>query len=123
MEGLRPRPVRARGSHPGLARSLTLPLSALEGALARDKHSGLDLVGFFVEEMLVDPMVRLMMRADRISEIEIRTLYAHGASGRQGGETPDQPEPPDAHRPIATDAAVEGAENKGMPIEGPSSRR
>jgi len=115
--------LHARGSHPGLARSLTLPLSALEGALARDKHSGRDLVDFFVEEMLADPMVRLIMRADRISEVEIRTLYAHGASGRQGRETPDQPEPPEAHRPSATDTAVEGAENKGMPIEGPSRRR
>jgi hypothetical protein len=68
--------LHARGSHPGLARSLTVPLTSLDGALARDKHSGLDLVEFFVEEMLADPMIRLMMTADRISRFARSTRAA-----------------------------------------------
>jgi hypothetical protein len=106
--------LHARGSHPGLARSLTVPLTALAGALARDKHSGLDVVEFFVEQMLADPMIRLMMTADRISATEIRTLYA---SGGQGGPAPDQPEQTVTQEPTATDAAVDVAENEGMPTE------
>ncbi len=111
--------LHARGSHPGLARSLTVPLTALEGALARDKQSGLEVVEFFVEEMLADPMIRLMMAADRISEVEIRTLYACGASGVQDRATPDQSEPTVTQKPTATNAAVHVAENEGMPSRGP----
>jgi len=111
--------LHARGSHPGLARSLTVPLTALDGALARDKHSGLDVVEFFVEQMLADPMIRLMMTADRISETEIRTLYARGASGGQGGAAPSQPEQTAMRKSTATEIAVDVAENEGMRCEGP----
>jgi hypothetical protein len=111
--------LHARGSHPGLSRSLTVPLAALEGALARDKHSGLDVVEFFVEEMLADPMIQLMMTADGISDTEIRTLYARNASGRRGRAASDQPEQTPALEQLATGAAVDAAENEGMPTCGP----
>lgn len=67
--------LHPRPSHPGLARSLTVSLADLESALARDKLSGKELELFVLEEMLSDPMVRLMMNADGYSDAELRHLY------------------------------------------------
>ncbi|KPQ05616.1 MAG: hypothetical protein HLUCCA12_14595 [Rhodobacteraceae bacterium HLUCCA12] len=108
--------LHPRNSHPGLARSLTIPLSDLENALARDKFTGGAIVDFFVEEMLADPMVRLVMRADRVSEAEIRTTYARNRQPDASDTEPDQSSiqvPP----PLAGQdrAAVQVAENEGMP--------
>ncbi|MGY6633194.1 MAG: hypothetical protein ACXIU8_05560 [Alkalilacustris sp.] len=66
--------LHPRASHPGLVRSLTVPLSALGDTLGRDNLAGAFLVDFFVEEMPADPMVQRVMRADRVSEAEVRTL-------------------------------------------------
>lgn len=105
--------LHPRKSHPGLARSLTVPLSALEHALGRDKLTGGSLVHFFVEEMLADPMVQLVMRADRVSEAEVRTLYARSEPPAAG----PAPSRPNGHpSPAAQNgAAVQAAENEGMP--------
>ncbi|KPP85879.1 MAG: hypothetical protein HLUCCO07_03555 [Rhodobacteraceae bacterium HLUCCO07] len=70
--------LHARRSHPGLSRNLTVPLSALDHALTRDGQPANALVDFLVEEMLADPMIRLVMMADRVSEAEIRQIYAQG---------------------------------------------
>ncbi|MGY6634853.1 MAG: hypothetical protein ACXIU8_14090 [Alkalilacustris sp.] len=108
--------LHARASHPGLARSLTVPLSALEHALGRDKLTGGSLVDFFVEEMLADPMVQLVMRADRVSEAEIRTLYARSGAPDPPAAVPDRFGSHGQPSPAAQNgAAVQAAENEGMP--------
>ncbi|GGD28829.1 hypothetical protein [Sinisalibacter lacisalsi] len=76
--------LHPRASHPGLARTLTVPLADLEQAVARDKLTGKTLTDFFLEEMLADPMIRLFMRADGVDEAEIRELYV-GRTGKQTG--------------------------------------
>ncbi|MCC5972755.1 MAG: hypothetical protein JJT81_01750 [Rubellimicrobium sp.] len=99
----------------GLTRSLTVPLSALDQALARDRSPGAALLDSFVEEMLADRMIRLVMRADRVSESEIRQLYARTSAAAFM---------PDARRSAAADpaasdrqdvTAIHRAENEGMP--------
>lgn len=108
--------LHPRVSHPGLTRSLTVPLSALDHALGRDKLTGSALVDFFVEEMLANPMVHLVMRADRVSEDEIRNLYARHLPSEPSGVEPGR-DRPDAQPPLAARdrAAVQAAENEGMP--------
>jgi hypothetical protein len=68
--------LKPRTSHPGLARTLTVPLAELEDAIAKDKLSGKALTDYFLEEMLADPMICLIMQADGVSAEEIRGLYA-----------------------------------------------
>ncbi len=68
--------LKPRTSHPGLSRTLTVPLSELEDAIAKDKLSGKALTDFFLERMLADPMICLVMQADGVSEEDIRGLYA-----------------------------------------------
>lgn len=73
--------LHPRASHPGLARTLTVSLADLDHARARDKLTGRALSDFFLEEMLSDPMVRLVMKADGFSEAHLRHLYSgRGAS-------------------------------------------
>ena len=67
--------LHPRASHPGLARTLTVPLAELERVMAKDKLTGKALVDYFLEEMLADPMIRLVMQADGVSEGEIRGIY------------------------------------------------
>ncbi len=67
--------LRPRASHPGLQRTLKIPLAELETAMAKDKLTGKSIVEFFLEEMLADPMIRLVMQADGVSDAEIRDLY------------------------------------------------
>ena len=44
--------------------------------MAKDKLTGKALTDFFLEEMLADPMIRLVMKADGVEEAELRSLYA-----------------------------------------------
>ena len=60
--------LHPRASHPGLSRTLTVPLAELEHAVAKDKLTGKALTDFFLEEMLADPMTRLVMQADGVAE-------------------------------------------------------
>lgn len=80
--------LHPRGSHPGLARSLTVSLADLDTARAKDKLSGKELAQFFLEEMLADPMVRLVMKADGVSESQLRHLY--GCSGGPDADRDEQ---------------------------------
>jgi len=75
--------LNPRASHPGLARTLTVPLAELERAIVQDKLTGKALTDYFLEEMLADPMICLVMRADGVSEEEVRGLY----SGRTRKDT------------------------------------
>lgn len=72
--------LKPQTSHPGLSRTLTVPLTELENAIAKDKLSGKALTDYFLEEMLADPMVCLVMQADGVSEEEMRGLYADRTS-------------------------------------------
>ncbi len=88
--------LHPRASHPGLDRTLTVPLTDLEHVAARDKLTGKALMDFFLEEMLADPMIRLVMQADGVDETELRTLYAaRPAPGRAATSAPG----PDPARP------------------------
>ena len=71
---------------PGLARTLTVPLENLEDAVARDKLSGQPLADFVLEEMLGDPMVRLFMQSDGVTEDDMRRLHS-GSHPSTDGET------------------------------------
>ena len=68
--------LHPRASHPGLDRTLTVPLADLERAEARDKLTGKALTDYVLEEMLADPMIRLVMQADGVTVSEMRDLYA-----------------------------------------------
>lgn len=70
---------------PALARTLTLPLEELDRVVARDKLSGRPLADFVLEEMLSDPIVRLFMASDGISDAEMRRVYSR-RSEFPGGE-------------------------------------
>ncbi|MDU8912968.1 hypothetical protein [Aestuariicoccus sp. MJ-SS9] len=81
--------LHPRASHPGLGRTLTVPLAELENAVAKDKLTGKALTDYFLEEMLADPMIRLIMQADGVGESELRDLYSARprASEESAGET------------------------------------
>lgn len=68
--------LHPRASHPGLSRTLIVPLAELEHAAARDKLTGKALTDFFLEEMLADPMIRLVMQADGVAESDLREIYS-----------------------------------------------
>lgn len=77
--------LHPRASHPGLGRTLTVPLADLEHAVAKDKLTGKALMDYFIEEMLADPMIRLVMQADGVDESELRDLYAARPQARHDG--------------------------------------
>jgi len=108
--------LHPRLSHPGMNRTLTVSLSTLEHALARDKLTGGRLADVFIEDMLCDPMVRLVMAADRVSDREIRQLYAcAGRLADTEGRT-RRADPEAGALPLSQDAAaLQRAENEGMP--------
>jgi hypothetical protein len=108
--------LHPRHAHPGLNRTLTVPLAALEQALARDKLPDRSMEDAFIEHMLSDPMVRLVMAADRVSDVELRQLYARASDStdaKDGGASKGGKLrlPPDS----GTAAALQRAENEGMP--------
>lgn len=75
--------LHPRLSHPGLTRNLSVSLADLDHARAKDRLSGKDLSQVFLEEMIADPMVQLVMKADGVSEAQLRHLY----SGTQTTQT------------------------------------
>ncbi|WP_264210716.1 hypothetical protein [Leisingera thetidis] len=81
--------LHPRKSHPGLVRSLTVSLADLDSARAKDKLSGKELSTFLFEEMLADPMVRLVMQSDGVSEAQIRHLYSGLGISEADGERHD----------------------------------
>ena len=69
---------------PALARSLTLPLAELDRAVARDKLTGRPLADHLLEQLLEDPMVRLFMESDGISDEDMRRLHSRADRRRDG---------------------------------------
>lgn len=104
--------LHPRISHPGLARTLTVSLADLDQARARDKLTGRALSNLFLEEMLSDPMVQLVMKADGVSEAHLRHVYSGHGSPNPGSNAPSS-------KAIAQRArdeeAIQAAENEGMP--------
>ena len=104
--------LHARVSHPGLARTLTVSLVDLERAHAKDKLTGREITDFFLEEMLADPMVRLVMKADGVSEAHLRHFYSGLRTQRSDKDILDS-------KPVSQTAqdspSVQVAENEGMP--------
>ncbi len=60
---------------PGLARTLTVSLVDFEQAVAEDQEPGRSLAERLLDEMLADPMIRLVMASDSVTEKEIRRLW------------------------------------------------
>lgn len=104
--------LHPRVSHPGLARTLTVSLVDLDNARARDKQTGMALSKIFLEEMLADPMVRLVMKADGVSEAHLRHLYS-GLGTPQSDRDALNPKP--AREGARDTASIQAAENEGMP--------
>jgi hypothetical protein len=97
--------LQPRASQPGLSRTLTVPLAELEHAVAKDKLTGKALNDFFLEEMLADPMIRLVMQADGVTEQDLRDLYSPRSDRRQAGQN----DPSDTDKPRrAMDASETG---------------
>ena len=114
--------LHPRISHPGLARTLTVSLADLDQARARDKLTGRALSDFFLEEMLADPMVQLVMKADGVSEAHLRHLYSRHGTPQSDRDVLDRN--PARQGPRDT-ASIHAAENEGMPPRraGPSATR
>lgn len=81
--------LHQRESHPGLARALTVSLADLDDARAKDKMTGKELADFFLEEMLSDPMVQLVMEADGVSERQLRYLYSNARMSKATSNAPN----------------------------------
>ena len=67
-------------------------LADLHNAIAYEMESGKNLFDFILEETLAEPIVRMMMRADSVSELALRQLYlgphrSTGLDARTGGST------------------------------------
>jgi hypothetical protein len=114
--------LHPRISHPGLARALTVSLADLDHARARDKLTGKALSDFFLEEMLADPMVRLVMEADGVSVAHLRHLYSGLRTPQSDSDVLDSKLASQATMDISS---IEVAENEDMlsrPEGSPSSR-
>ncbi len=104
--------LHPRTSHPGLTRSLTVSLADLDYARARDKLTGRALSDFFLEEMLADPMVRLVMEADGVSAAHMRHLYSEHRTLQSDRDVLDQNP---ARQGSHDMASIHAAENEGVP--------
>jgi len=104
--------LHPRVSHPGLARALTVSLADLDHARARDKLTGKALSDLFLEEMLADPMVRLVMEADGVSAAHMRHLYSGLRTPQSDRDVLDRNP---AHQGARENASIQAAENEGMP--------
>jgi hypothetical protein len=106
--------LHPRITHPGLDRTLTVPLAELEHAVARDKLTGKALTDFFLEEMLADPMIRMVMQADGVAETELRDLYA-GRSGERIDMAEAGPVPGETALPSGRSGASPGDADADVP--------
>lgn len=110
--------LHPKAESPSLAQTLTISLAELECALAKDKLSGQPLTDFILEEMLADPMVRLFMKSDGVSEADMRLLQS-GSCERMpiSNEAGDDSSQARDKRGAADRMAVETAENEGMAVD------
>ncbi|ARC89434.1 hypothetical protein [Rhodovulum sp. MB263] len=104
--------LHPRISHPGLARILTVSLADLDQARARDKLTRRELADFFLEEMLADPMVQLLMKADGVSEAHLRHRYSGSGTSDPNLGAPSSKM---TARRARDEESIRAAENEGMP--------
>lgn len=108
--------LHPRVSHPGLARSLSVSLVDLDHARAKDKLSGKALSLVFLEEMLADPMVQLVMQADGVSAAHLRHLYSGTRTAQTDMDVLDPKIENAATRgPSMDGSSIDDAETEGMP--------
>lgn len=62
---------------PGYSQTLAVPWEVLEAALSRDRSRAAPPIEPGLEEMLLEPIIRLLMRSDGVSEASIRDLVSH----------------------------------------------
>ncbi|MBU2959088.1 hypothetical protein Q4511_10595 [Paracoccus sp. 1_MG-2023] len=104
--------LHSRFTHPGLTRTLLVSLADLDDARVKDQLSERALSNFFVEEMLADPIVRLVMEADGVSEKHLRALYSVADKEKVDlGVTESQL----GARRAREEEEIRNAENEGMP--------
>lgn len=108
--------LHTRDSHPGLKRSLSVSLIDLDHARVTDKLSGKNLSQFFLEQMLADPMVQLVMQADGVSEAQLRHLYLRSRMTQDDVGLTDPKTDKYKTQALSRDILdVHEAENEGMP--------
>ena len=108
--------LHPRLSHPGLTRSLSVSLADLNHVRAKDKLSGKDLSQVFLEDMLADPMVQLVMQADGVSEAHLRHLYSGSRTAQTDMDDADAETENATAQGASRDASdIHDAENEGMP--------
>ena len=108
--------LHPRLSHPGLTRSLSVSLADLDHVRAKDKLSGKDLSQVFLEEMLADPMVQLVMQADGVSQAQLRHLYSGTRTAQTDMDDADaETENATAQGASRDTSDIHDAENEGMP--------
>lgn len=101
--------VCPRTPYPELPRSRIVSLADLDHAGAKDKRTGRALSEFFLEEMLADPMMRLVIESAGVAEMQLRQLYSRP-------KTPPSDKEGLSVRQNARDrSAIQVAENEGMP--------
>ncbi len=114
--------LHPRLSHPGLTRSLSVSLADLEHARAKDKLSGEDLSQVFLEEMLADPMVQLVMQADGVSEAQLRHLYSGLRTTQTDMDVTEAKTENGTEQDRLKDRSqIHDAESEGMPSRPPAS--
>ncbi len=105
--------LHPRASHPGLTRSLSVSLADLDHARAKDKLSGKDLSQVYLEDMLADPMVQLVMKPDGVSEAHLRHLYSGSRTAQTDTDALDT-ETGTEPKPLRDRSDIRNAENEGM---------
>ncbi|MCM2561274.1 hypothetical protein M8756_00520 [Lutimaribacter sp. EGI FJ00015] len=105
--------LHTRETHPGLARVLAVSLADLDRARARDTATGKALTDTFLEEMLGDPLVLLVMQADGFSAAQIRHIYSGAFNAPDGDDVRGLGK---STKTRQYEASVRAAENEGMPV-------
>jgi len=114
--------LHPRVSHPGLKQSLSLSLADLDHARAKDKRSGKDLSQVYLEEMLADPMVQLVMQADGVSEVQLRHLYSGLRVSHTEIDVPDAEIESEKAQALWRDrSGIHDAGNEDAPCRSPTS--
>ena len=68
--------LQSNSGSSGYAQTLTVPWLDLEAALVRDRLPAMSTANPGLEEILLDPIIRKLMRSDDVSEAEIRDLVS-----------------------------------------------
>ena len=96
------------------ARPFTVP--GFDNARVKDRLSRKESSQVLLDEMLADPMVQLVMRADKVSETQLRYLYSGSRTPQTDVDVLDRKTDDDTRQGLSPDRSViQIAENEGMP--------